>query len=303
MRARYCNTQTKPSKKHARVQARADRTPRGPLNAIRRNSAENLRAFQRAMPNVHVKLRDLSNKATLDGVHDGRLQLGLIARPPKASARRDVQYEELFHERVCLAVAPKHPFARRRSVPLTEAVPNPSSPDPRRLSDLYDFLSVTFATVKQKPRIVEQHDSFAGVFSAVEAGTGVAIGAELWVQLRKTNKILYLTPSRNQSRSAWSRSKENSALPRKDSGSARKKLLQQNDRDGLTNHDLNEAMSIEKTVFHVGLAQSVVSFVHFWIQFHFNISRDVVFAAEVEHFPASRRFRRSANLTSCGGPR
>ena len=42
-----------------------------------------LRAFQRAMPNVHVRLHNWSYEAIFDGVRDGRLQLALIARPPK----------------------------------------------------------------------------------------------------------------------------------------------------------------------------------------------------------------------------
>ena len=79
-----------------------------------------LRAFQRKMPNVHIRLHDWSNKDTLDGIRDGRLQLGLIVPPAKASAVHDVRYEELFHERVCVAVAPQHPFARRRTIPIAE---------------------------------------------------------------------------------------------------------------------------------------------------------------------------------------
>jgi LysR substrate binding domain len=74
-----------------------------------------LRAFQRAMPNVHVRLHDLSNKDILDGIRDGRLQLGLIVPPTKAGALHDVRYEELFHERVCVAVA--------RSIRLPGAAP------------------------------------------------------------------------------------------------------------------------------------------------------------------------------------
>src|SRR2546422_1066208 len=58
-----------------------------------------LRAFQRAMPNVHVKLHDWSNNAILDGIRDGQLQLGLIVPPLKASTLHDLRYEELFHER------------------------------------------------------------------------------------------------------------------------------------------------------------------------------------------------------------
>ena len=84
-----------------------------------------LRAFQRAMPNVHVRLHDVSHEAILDGLRRGRFEIGLIVRPPKASALSDLRYEELFHERLCLAVSPQHPFARRQSVPLAEAVSEP----------------------------------------------------------------------------------------------------------------------------------------------------------------------------------
>jgi hypothetical protein len=34
--------------------------------------------------------------------------------------------------------------------------------------------------VKQKPRVVEEHDSMAGILSSVEAGTGVAFGADIF---------------------------------------------------------------------------------------------------------------------------
>ena len=77
-----------------------------------------LRAFQRKMPNVHVRLHDWSNNAILTGIRDGRLQLGLIVPPLKTSALHDVRFEELFHERVCVAVALQHPFAQRRAIPI-----------------------------------------------------------------------------------------------------------------------------------------------------------------------------------------
>src|SRR5246127_2069086 len=65
-----------------------------------------LRAFQQAMPNVHVRSHDWTNKDILNGIRDGRLQLGLIVPPAKASALHDLRYEELFQERV--GVAPRH---------------------------------------------------------------------------------------------------------------------------------------------------------------------------------------------------
>src|SRR5207248_902849 len=46
--------------------------------------------------------------------------------------------------------------------------------------EYYDYLSIAFSKVKQKPRVVEEHDSMAGILSSVEAGTGVAISADVF---------------------------------------------------------------------------------------------------------------------------
>jgi DNA-binding transcriptional LysR family regulator len=154
-----------------------------------------LRAFQRAIPNVHVRLHDWSNSAILNGIRDGRLQLGLIVPPAKASALQDVRYEELFHERVCVAVAPQHPFARRRAIPITEVAAEPLIGLTREdYPNYYDFLSIIFSKLKQKPRVVEEHDSFFGIISAVEAGTGVAIGADFGYSFGNRVKFLRITP-------------------------------------------------------------------------------------------------------------
>ena len=74
-----------------------------------------LRGFQRAMPKVHVRLHDWSNKTILDGVRDGRLQLGLIIPPPRPVRCTTCDM------RSCSANA----FAWRspRSIPLPAAAP------------------------------------------------------------------------------------------------------------------------------------------------------------------------------------
>jgi DNA-binding transcriptional LysR family regulator len=155
-----------------------------------------LRAFQRAMPKVHVRLQDWSNQAILDGVRDGQLQLGLIVSPPKASSLRDLRYEELFHERVCVAVAPQHPFARRRAIPLTEVAAEPLiGLTHEDYPEYHDYLSILFSKVKQKPRVVEEYDSMAGILSSVEAGTGVTIGADVFgYSFPNRIKVLHLIP-------------------------------------------------------------------------------------------------------------
>ncbi len=155
-----------------------------------------LRAFQQAMPNVHVRLHDWNNKDMVDGIRDGRLQLGLIVPPAKASALHDLRYEELFHVRVCVVVAPQHPFARRRAIPIAEVAAEPLIGLTREdYPGYYDYVSMIFSKVKQKPRVVEEYDSYYGIISAVEAGTGVALGADvLGHSLGNRVKFLYLTP-------------------------------------------------------------------------------------------------------------
>ena len=155
-----------------------------------------LRTFQHALPNVHVRLHDWSNGEILDGVRDGRLQLGLIVPPPKTSSLRDLRYEELFKERVCLAVAPQHPFARHRAIPLAEVAAEPLiGLTHEGYPEYYDYLAMIFSKVKQKPRVVEEYESISGLVSAVEAGTGVAIGADIFgYSFGNRVKLLRLIP-------------------------------------------------------------------------------------------------------------
>src|SRR4051795_11443482 len=155
-----------------------------------------LRGFQRAMPKVHVRLHDWSSKTILDGVRDGRrLQIGLITRSPKAGALHDVRFEELLRQRVCVAVAPQHPFARRRTIPLSEVAAEPLIGLTREdYPNYYDLLSIIFSKVKHKPRVIEEHDSMPGVMSAVEAGSGVAVAVDFGYSFGNRIKFLHLTP-------------------------------------------------------------------------------------------------------------
>src|SRR5260221_638641 len=61
--------------------------------------------------------------------------------------------------------------------------------------EYYDYLSITFSKVKQKPRVVEEHDSMAGILSSVEAGAGVAFGGDVFgYSFGPRVKVLHLTP-------------------------------------------------------------------------------------------------------------
>jgi hypothetical protein len=83
--------------------------------------------------------------------------------------------------------------------------------------------------VKQKPRVVEEHDSFSAIISTVEAGTGVAIGADtLGHSFGNRVKVLHITPEPKPISVVSSEQKADSAQPRKNSSSAPTKPRQKN---------------------------------------------------------------------------
>jgi DNA-binding transcriptional LysR family regulator len=155
-----------------------------------------LRAYQRAMPKVRITLHDRSNHESIAGLRDGRLHLAFLPRLPKASELRDLHFEELTRERICLVVSPDNPLARRRVVKLADAACEPFiGLTKEEYPEFHDYLAVFFHSVKQKPRIVEEHDSMSGVIASVEAGAGVSLATEAFSHaFGHRVKLLRLTP-------------------------------------------------------------------------------------------------------------
>src|SRR5947207_1795889 len=136
---------------------------------------QTLRAFQAELPKVRVRLHDLSTEEMLAGLREGKLQIALVVRLMPAMLR-GLQFEELARESMCLAVAPKHPLAQRRTVTLLEVAQQPLITYSRTdYPDAHENLAAMFAAIKIKPRIAEEHDSVSSLIAAVEAGNGVAI--------------------------------------------------------------------------------------------------------------------------------
>jgi DNA-binding transcriptional LysR family regulator len=99
-----------------------------------------LRAYQRVMPKAHVKLHDWSNEENVAGLRDGRLNLALVVRPPKAASLEGIRFEELIRERILSgrAAAPRVRYSTQR---LTSRRSERTfhRPDARRVSRLSQF--------------------------------------------------------------------------------------------------------------------------------------------------------------------
>ena len=155
-----------------------------------------LRTYQQAMPNVKVKVHDWPVEKNIAGVREGRLQLAIILPPLKANALEELRFEPLFTTRVCLAVSCEHAFAKKQSVSLVDAAREPFIGLTREDYPRYfEYLNAIFARVHDKPRVVEEHDGWSGVFSAVGAGTGVVLTSEKFTYAFNDRiKLLRLTP-------------------------------------------------------------------------------------------------------------
>ncbi len=134
-----------------------------------------LRAFQAELPQVRVKLHDLSTEEMIAGLREGRLQLAILVKPIRAMLR-GLRFEALERDALRLAVAPGHPLARRRSVTRAQAAAEPFVGLTRRdYPEYYVTFDELFAATGVRPRIVEEHDGATSLIAAVEAGGGVAL--------------------------------------------------------------------------------------------------------------------------------
>jgi DNA-binding transcriptional LysR family regulator len=134
-----------------------------------------LRKFQEKFPGVRVALHDLSTEEMLSQVGEKKLQVALTVRPP-AKLLRGLDFEELARYAICVAVAPKHPLAKSKSISLEQISREPLIAYSRKdYPEYHEMLEKLFAPVGRKPRIVGEHDGVSSIVAAVEAGRGLAL--------------------------------------------------------------------------------------------------------------------------------
>jgi DNA-binding transcriptional LysR family regulator len=96
---------------------------------------------------------------------------------------------------------------------------------PHDYPNYYDYLSSIFLNVKQKPRVVEEHDRFSAIISSVEAGTGVAIATQFGYSFDHRLKFLHITPVPKPNPRRPRRTKGRLSAATEASGSPRRKRL------------------------------------------------------------------------------
>ena len=134
-----------------------------------------LRKFQEQFPNLRVALHDLSTEEMLSQLGEKKLQVALTVKPP-AKLLRGLNFAELARYEMCVAVAPKHPLAKLKSISLEQIAAEPLIAYSRKdYPEYHTMLEKLFAPVRRKPRIVGEHDSVTSLIAAVESGCGFAL--------------------------------------------------------------------------------------------------------------------------------
>lgn len=137
-----------------------------------------LRAFQDQFPNVRVLLLDLTTEEMLAQLGEKKLHVALTVRPP-ARQLRGLHFKELARYAMRVALAPKHPLAKAKSLSLEQIVAEPLVAYSRQeYPEYHEMLDRIFAPVGRKPRIAGEHDGATSLIADVESGRGFALVPE-----------------------------------------------------------------------------------------------------------------------------
>ena len=155
-----------------------------------------LRTFQEQFPNVRVALHDLSTEEMLAGLRDDKLHVALTVQPQKKWLR-DLVFKLLARYAMSVAVAPKHPLAKLKSVALAQLANEPLIGYSRAdYPDYHAQLEKLFAP-NHAPRVAEGHDGVASLVAAVESGRGFALVPDSFdCMVGPRLKIIPLNPKR-----------------------------------------------------------------------------------------------------------
>ncbi len=134
-----------------------------------------LKAFQKLRPNCRVKLRDWTTEEMLAGLRSAELHLAILAKPRRA-ALRGLGFHAMARDPVRLAVSPTHELAGRKRVAVEDLVDVPLVGYARNeYPEYHDMVEKAFASLKSRPRIVEEHDSVTSLVASIEAEVSVAL--------------------------------------------------------------------------------------------------------------------------------
>jgi DNA-binding transcriptional LysR family regulator len=147
-------------------------------------------AFRKSVPRTKVLLYDLSSDELITGLRNGILELAIMVQPIDEQAA-GIEFELLRNYPLCVAVAPAHPFARLKALPLEKVAAEPLIGLCRKgFPEYHSNLNRVFAPIGAKPRFAVECDSGNSLIIEVEAGGGIAPSIPMF-KLVTGKRLLY----------------------------------------------------------------------------------------------------------------
>jgi DNA-binding transcriptional LysR family regulator len=155
-----------------------------------------LRTFQRAAPWAQVELLDQSTEESLVGLSARTIDVALVVQPPLKHGSGLV-FEKLIELPVGIIVPHTHPFARRRTVTLEEALRERLVPYIRKgYADYHYWLSNLIRRARHKPRLTTAVDGAVSLIAAVESGRGIGFAPTTFIRVAgRRVKFVALSPA------------------------------------------------------------------------------------------------------------
>ena len=134
-----------------------------------------LRAFQKALPNVHLVVHEMTSRDQLYAIHGRQLDLGILRRPDMP-VPPGVRMEEWYTASLVAAIPKSHPLAKKASIRVTDLQDQPLIAYPRD-SGIGLYWRVIDLCVKAgfQPRIVREARDASVMMGLVSAGIGISI--------------------------------------------------------------------------------------------------------------------------------
>jgi DNA-binding transcriptional LysR family regulator len=151
--------------------------------------------FHRGHPRIGLHLFTGDTESVLAQVRSGEVEVGVVGGKP---GRSGLLSTEVGEDRLVLVVAPGHPFAKRRSVAVSEAVTTPlvlrEKGSGTRAATMASLTTALGEDAVHRLEVVLEVGSTEGLKAAVRSGLGAAFASELAVRTEVATKTLVAVP-------------------------------------------------------------------------------------------------------------
>jgi len=143
----------------------------GALVGVNEILVDTLAIFSKRYPGVHVELQYVSTGAQIEGLREGRIQVGFVSLP---ISQENLVAETVKEEPLRIALPKSHPLARCPSVELKTLADQPFIFFPRRVTPgLHDLLTTMCRNAGFNLNVVHEVDSILASLTLVRAGLGL----------------------------------------------------------------------------------------------------------------------------------